>query len=122
MTNPARREIQPLNRPVKAVVSVPGSKSITNRALVLASLLSMDGPCRLVGALRSEDTEIMVSCLQKLGFDIRPDWEALPPEILVGARDPHDSLIPVTEADLFVGNSGTTMRFLTAVLSAGQGR
>ncbi len=122
MTYPDRLEITPLSKPPDAIIRVPGSKSITNRALVLASLLSMEGRCCLVGALRSEDTEIMVSCLQALGMDIQPDWGDDPPVIHVRARDPDSGLIPATSADLFVGNSGTTMRFLTAVLSAAEGR
>ncbi len=113
-------EIAPLERPLDATVRVPGSKSITNRALVLAALTARDHPCTMRGALRSEDTEVMVAALRVLGFDIRPDWDAEPPAIeviqTVGDR------IPVKSADLFVGNSGTTMRFLTALACLGRGR
>src|SRR5262249_2319259 len=49
-------------------------------------------------------------------------WAADPPEIHIGARDRGDPLIPATKADLFVGNSGTTMRFLTALCAVGDGR
>src|SRR5450432_3434514 len=62
-------EIVPLDQPVRAEITVPGSKSITNRALILAALA--DGELTLTGALWSEDTQIMVGCLQKLGFEIR---------------------------------------------------
>jgi 5-enolpyruvylshikimate-3-phosphate synthase len=60
------------NRPageaaVNATVTVPGSKSITNRALVLAALASRSGPCVLEGALRSEDTDVMIDSLRRLG-------------------------------------------------------
>ncbi|HJT76074.1 MAG TPA: hypothetical protein VJ739_02640, partial [Gemmataceae bacterium] len=53
---PDRLEVRPLARPPVATVRVPGSKSITNRALGLAALASRNGPCTLTGALRSEDT------------------------------------------------------------------
>ncbi|HZF01190.1 MAG TPA: 3-phosphoshikimate 1-carboxyvinyltransferase, partial [Methylomirabilota bacterium] len=69
MALPELIEIVPLNQPVRAEITVPGSKSITNRALILAALA--DGEVTLTGALWSEDTQIMVECLQKLGFEIR---------------------------------------------------
>src|SRR5512143_4355586 len=59
-------EIVPLEKPVQAEITVPGSKSITNRALVLAAL--SEGETTLQGALWSEDTQVMVDCLQELGF------------------------------------------------------
>src|SRR4029434_2236569 len=73
MPLPALIEIVPLTRPVRAEITVPGSKSITNRALILAALA--EGEVTLEGALWSEDTQIMVECLQELGFmvDVRPD-------------------------------------------------
>jgi 3-phosphoshikimate 1-carboxyvinyltransferase len=52
--------LTPLAKPPSATVAVPGSKSITNRALVLAALASRAGGCTLTGALRSEDTEVML--------------------------------------------------------------
>ena len=68
-------EIVPLDKPVRAEVTVPGSKSITNRALVLAAL--SEGEKILHGALWSEDTQEMTEALQKLGFQIKvePDPE-----------------------------------------------
>src|SRR5471030_3029242 len=69
MALPDLIEIVPLDKPVRAEITVPGSKSITNRALILAALA--DGEVTLTGALWSEDTQIMVECLQKLGFEIR---------------------------------------------------
>ena len=68
-------EIVPLDKPVYAEVTVPGSKSITNRALILAAL--SDGEVTLESALWSEDTQIMVDCLRKLGFAVNvvPDRE-----------------------------------------------
>jgi 3-phosphoshikimate 1-carboxyvinyltransferase len=118
MNHCSHREIEPLARPAHAVIRPPGSKSITNRAFVIAAL--SEGSCELCGVLRSEDTEVMVECLQRLGFQLDADWAA--ERIVVHpSRDP-DRIIPAQEADLFVGNSGTTMRFLTALVALGQGR
>src|SRR5690349_16905881 len=61
-------EILALEKPVPAQITVPGSKSITNRALILAALAS--GETVLEGALWSEDTQVMVGALRKLGFKI----------------------------------------------------
>jgi 3-phosphoshikimate 1-carboxyvinyltransferase len=115
---PEKLEIFPLEKPPSATVRVPGSKSITNRALVLAAL-SASG-CTLDGALRSEDTELMMAALRDLGFQVtasdeRPDWVDVD-------RPPGGRIVPAVEANLFVGNSGTTMRFLTALVSLGEGR
>ncbi|MCE9534034.1 MAG: 3-phosphoshikimate 1-carboxyvinyltransferase [Planctomycetes bacterium] len=115
---PETLEIQPITGPVTASVSVPGSKSITNRALVLAALAKAKDGCRLHGALRSEDTEVMIDCLRKLGFRLEVDWEHS--EISVGS--PSHRLIPEASADLFAANSGTSMRFLCAMVSLGKGR
>jgi 3-phosphoshikimate 1-carboxyvinyltransferase len=90
-------------------VKVPGSKSLTNRALVLAALC--DGPVRLEGALFSRDSKLLVDNLRALGFEVRMDASNENVDIrgLAGR-------IPVAEADLFVGNAGTVARFLTAFL------
>lgn len=117
---PDKLEVKPLERPPNTTVSVPGSKSITNRALILAALASRDGDCQLKGALQSDDTEAMVACLRRLGFQIEPNWTA--PEPTIHIQRNRGELIPVREADLFVGDSGTTMRFLTAIVAAGRGR
>jgi 3-phosphoshikimate 1-carboxyvinyltransferase len=112
-------EITPLRQPPDATVHVPGSKSITNRALVLAALSEPWKDSELRGVLRSDDTEIMVEALQTLGFRMKLDW----PSNVIRVRRPEcPRLIPADEADLFVGNSGTTMRFLTAMASLGHGR
>jgi 3-phosphoshikimate 1-carboxyvinyltransferase len=117
-TYPEQLEIVPLMAPPHCTASVPGSKSITNRALVLAALCSRTGPCTLTGALQSEDTEVMLDCLTLLGFVLEADWRV--PKVVV-YQNPSDRIIPATSADLFVGNSGTTVRFLTAMLALGQG-
>jgi len=112
-------EILPLTRPPKAIISVPGSKSITNRALVLAALRAKGFAYALRGALRSEDTEVMIDCLRGLGFRVLTDWHN---SVVSVSSRPEEPTIPAAEADMFVGNSGTTMRFLTALVSLGEGR
>ncbi len=117
MSYPPTIEIVPLSRLPDATVRVPGSKSITNRALVLAALSGQG--CVLTGALQSEDTEVMVESLRRLGFDLETNW---PTGVVSIAPNRTGRVIPASEADLFVANSGTTMRFLTAMVSAGSGR
>jgi|DewCreStandDraft_2_1066082.scaffolds.fasta_scaffold00742_6 3-phosphoshikimate 1-carboxyvinyltransferase len=116
---PADLEIQPLSQKIRKVVQVPPSKSITNRALVLAALASPQGDCCLENVLESEDTEVMVAALKQLGFHLDVDW---PQRRIVVRSNPSRRRIPACEADLHVANSGTTMRFLSAVASLGQGR
>jgi 3-phosphoshikimate 1-carboxyvinyltransferase len=116
---PDRLEIKPLRRRPRATVTVPGSKSITNRALVLAALTAKGFGCTLRGALQSEDTEVMIEALRALGFRVLTEW---PDAVVCVSSGEDESLIPAPEADLFVANSGTTMRFLTAMVSLGHGR
>jgi len=99
--------IVPFTRPVRGSVTLPGSKSITNRALVLAAL----GPktVTLRGALFSRDSRIMIAALQQLGFQVEADENAL--TIRVEGRGGE---IPAREARIHVGNAGTAARFLTA--------
>src|SRR5262245_13869291 len=113
---PDRLEIRPAGGPVQATVSVPGSKSITNRALVLAALSSRWTEIELRGALESEDTEVMADCLHQLGFLVEPNW----PTVRVG-QNTSGRVIPAENAELFVANSGTSVRFLTAMLALGEG-
>src|SRR5271167_1634100 len=115
-------EIVPLDKPVRAEITVPGSKSITNRALILAALA--DGETILRGALWSEDTQIMVECLQELGFMV--NVEADPDEICnrtitvygEGGRVPPGGTADQPK-ELFVGNAGTAARFLAAFVCLG---
>jgi 3-phosphoshikimate 1-carboxyvinyltransferase len=117
-------EIVPLDKPVRAEITVPGSKSITNRALILAALA--DGWTTLTGALWSEDTQIMVECLQKLGFEmiVEPDpKEPCNRTIRVmglGGKIPNAGTAEES-MELFVGNAGTVARFLTAFVCLGHG-
>src|SRR5579883_2626147 len=116
---PDELPVAPLDRPPHAAIHVPGSKSITNRALVLAALARQFDSCELRGVLRSEDTEVMVESLRVLDFRIETDWPRNALRIFHGqGRNP----IPASDADLFVANSGTTMRLLTALVSLGHGR
>src|SRR5690349_11569413 len=98
----ARLEIAPLTAPPNTAVRVPGSKSITNRALVLAALTSQTSPCALRGALKSEDTEVMVEALRALGFRALTEWQDS--AIFVSSR-PGEAIIPAHGAELFVANS-----------------
>jgi 3-phosphoshikimate 1-carboxyvinyltransferase len=103
--------VRPFTRPVRGSVGIPGSKSLTNRALLLASLC--DGPVTLSGALFSEDTRIMAEALGRLGIDVAEDERRA--EIRVSGRCGE---IPSTEAELFVGLAGTAARFLTALCAS----
>jgi 3-phosphoshikimate 1-carboxyvinyltransferase len=118
-TYPDKLEVRPLDRPLAAEVRVPGSKSMTNRALVLAALCSRTTSCHLVNVLRSEDTEVMVESLRRLGFALDVDWESYTIHV---RRHESPRLVPAESANLFVANSGTTMRFLAAAVAAGNGR
>ncbi len=117
MTHEAKNdsiEIQPVDGPVTATVRPPGSKSLTNRALVCAALA--DGESTLNGALVSDDTHVMIEGLSRLGIpiDVSDDGTTLR---VAGSG----GIVPAMEADLFIGNSGTTVRFLTAMATLGRG-
>jgi len=109
----------PLAAVPRATVRVPGSKSITNRALLLAALSEPGRGSELRGVLQSEDTEVMMAALRELGFHVCADWHVGSVTVKRGLGE---SPIPATSADLFVANSGTSMRFLTAMVSLGKGR
>src|SRR5438132_8954237 len=94
---PASLAIEPLTRPPAMQICVPGSKSITNRALVLAALQSHEHNCVLRGALCSEDTEVMVDGLRALGFLIDARWPVVHISRHGGKR-----LVPAAAADIFV--------------------
>ena len=84
-------------------MTVPGSKSITNRALIAAALA--DGSSELVGALHSDDTRYMAAALNALGVIVESNEAKASFRIEGGG-----GTFTAPEADLFVGNSGTTMR------------
>ncbi len=105
--------IQPFTRPARGTVALPGSKSLTNRALLLAALC--DQPVTLTGALASEDTHLMAEALRKLGFTVTADEAAHTLHVSDQAKGFPGGDAPV---DLFVGLAGTAARFLTALCAA----
>src|SRR5213593_2517114 len=117
-------EIIPLDKPVHAEITVPGSKSITNRALVLAALA--EGETTLNGALWSEDTQVMVECLQELGFmvNVAPDPEETCNRTItvygLAGKVPRGGTVE-QPLELFVSNAGTVARFLAAMVCLGEG-
>ncbi|MBI2298489.1 MAG: 3-phosphoshikimate 1-carboxyvinyltransferase [Armatimonadetes bacterium] len=107
-------EIRPATGPIQALVRLPGSKSYTNRALVTAALAR--GQSQIRGALFSDDTEYMASALADLGFRVNVDVPA--EEIIVEGEG---GRVPRQQVDLFCGNAGTAVRFLTALVAVGSG-
>ncbi len=95
-------------------VSVPGSKSITNRALLLAVLAQ--GESTLTGVLFSDDSRHFMECVRKLGFGIQVDEDARTVKICGDAEK-----IPKQKAEIYVGSAGTAARFLTALLGFSKG-
>ena len=108
-------EIKPIHHPLTATVRVPGSKSLTNRALLIAALA--DGTTRITNALFSDDSRYFADALRVLGFEVQLDETKLEMTVTgLGGR------IPSEKAELFIGNSGTAARFLTAFLTLGNGK
>jgi 3-phosphoshikimate 1-carboxyvinyltransferase len=125
--------INPVSNPLSASVRVPGSKSLTNRVLLVAALA--DGTTRLTNALFSDDTLYFAESLNRLGFTVQLEpgsdkpcftplldsgslVTSLPSMTVTGVK----GRIPAPRADLYVGNAGTAARFLLAVLTLGQCR
>src|SRR3954447_22968846 len=106
--------LQPITKPFDATLTPPGSKSLTNRALVLAAL--SDGVCTLSNVLFADDTLVMIDGLRKLGYQL--DVNDAAKTVRVHGRG---GAIPSSTAELFCGNSGTTIRFLTALVTLGRG-
>jgi 3-phosphoshikimate 1-carboxyvinyltransferase len=111
-TLPSLLPIQPFIRPVRGEVTLPGSKSLTNRALLLAALCPQ--PVTLTGALFSEDTHLMIEALRALGITVTPSAN-LDAIDVSGQTNAFKNAAPV---DLFVGLAGTAARFLTALCAA----
>lgn len=111
--NPSLK-INPIPHPLSATVRVPGSKSLTNRALLIASLAN--GTTHLTNTLFSDDSHYFAKALQTLGFDVQLDEvkHAMTVKGLGGK-------IPAKNAELFIGNAGTAARFLSAFLTLGNG-
>jgi 3-phosphoshikimate 1-carboxyvinyltransferase len=108
-------DLTPFAQPARGVVTVPGSKSINNRALLLAAVA--DGTSTLTGALDSDDTRIFATCLRELGFKVSHD-PVLQTFTVFGCGgllfDP-----PAQYPNLHVGNAGTAARFLLALCALG---
>ena len=109
------RSIAPLAVPPDVAVHVPGSKSITNRALVAAALAH--GESRLEGVLFADDTEAMLAALARLGIALEIDRERA--TVVVHGSG---GVIPAAEATFDARQSGTTARFLLPMLALGRGR
>lgn len=107
------REIKPLPRPVQTVVSVPGSKSYTHRMFIAAALSS--GPCLIQNALCSEDTRFTLETLKKWGVEVAKTGE----DLVVHGRP---GRLVACDGPILLGNSGTSMRLLTAVAALAKGR
>ena len=104
--------IQPLTQPVNATITPPGSKSYTNRALPIAALA--DGISVISGALFSDDTRYMAQALRQLGIDVLEDALAKTFTVTGTGGRLQPSLSP-----LFIGNSGTSARFLAPLVALG---
>ena len=102
--------IEPFTQPASGTVSLPGSKSITNRAIILAAL--SDGPVTIRNALFSDDTRVMLIALKNLGFNLTTDEVSNEVNIIGLSGE-----IPCEETRINVGNAGTAARFLTALIS-----
>ena len=105
---------QPARGPIDAVVRVPGSKSITNRALVTAALA--DGHSLLTNVLLAADTRLMIDAIRALGIAVTVDVAG--PHIEITGCGGH---LPLSEAKLSCGNAGTVMRFGAAMVATGYG-
>jgi 3-phosphoshikimate 1-carboxyvinyltransferase len=106
--------IEPVSRPIHGIIRPPGSKSITNRALILAALA--EGTTKLTGVLDSQDTRVMIESLRRLGLQVTQDVAGC-----VCVVEGRGGRIPAATADLWLENSGTSIRFLTSVCALGRG-
>lgn len=106
--------VKTCKKPVDWVVEVPGSKSMTNRALLMAAIAK--GTTKLKGVLFSDDSRYFLSSLQSLGFQVEIDEKAKTVQV-----EGCGGNIPVTEGEIYVGSAGTAARFLTAMLSLARG-
>lgn len=107
-------EVKPVKNPVSGTVIVPGSKSMTNRALLMAALSK--GKSRLRGVLFSDDSRHFLDCLKELGFDLTINEEDKVVDI-IGCG----GVIPAKTAVINVGSAGTAARFITAMLALSDG-
>lgn len=106
--------VKKVNGPMSIEVSVPGSKSITNRALLMAAL--SDRKVTLNGVLFSDDSRHFLECLKSLGFEVDINEETC-----VVVVQGCGGKIPVDRGEIYVGSAGTAARFLTAMLALSDG-
>lgn len=102
----------PCSGAINGKIRIPGSKSISNRAILIASLAS--GTCQLEGMLESDDTYYMIEVWKKLGVQVEKEGERL---IVKGC----DGKPGAFDGELYIENAGTAARFLTAALTLGEG-
>ncbi|SDH01712.1 3-phosphoshikimate 1-carboxyvinyltransferase [Paraburkholderia steynii] len=104
-------DLGPFSR-ASGTVRLPGSKSISNRVLLLAAL--SEGETTITNLLDSDDTRVMLDALEKLGVKVKRDGDTC---VVTGTR----GALPAARADLFLGNAGTAVRPLTAALAVNGG-
>src|SRR5262249_42629107 len=112
---PPELPIKPVAHPIDLDIAVPGSKSISNRYLVMGALAG--GKVHLTGLLHSDDTLYMLECLRTLRYAVKETWGSR--TCLIEGKD---GAIPAPGAELYVGASGTLMRFMSAFVSLGNGK
>lgn len=103
-------KVKTVNEKKNIQVEVPGSKSITNRALMLAAI--SNGKCKLKGVLFSDDSRAFLDCLEKLGFQLEINQEKK--QVLIQGEN---GVIPKNKATINVQSAGTAARFMTVLLS-----
>lgn len=108
---PASLTVAPIAR-AQGTVRLPGSKSISNRVLLLAALAQ--GTTELTGLLQADDTRVMIDALRALGVAVEEQRDAVHDLVYVSGCD---GAVPNKRADLFLGNAGTAMRPLAAMLA-----
>lgn len=106
--------VKTLHKKIDWQVKVPGSKSMTNRALLMAALA--DGKTRLKGVLFSDDSRNFLGSLKSLGFAVEANEQTK--EVIVTGLN---GRLPVTSGEIYVGSAGTAARFLTAMLALAEG-
>ncbi len=105
------KEITPLKR-INTSISIPGSKSITNRVFVISSLAK--GKSKILKPLYSDDTKYLINALNKVGIKTTEQSGMVEVYGKAGEFDQYND-------EIFIGNAGTTMRFLTSLLTMGKG-
>ncbi len=112
-------KVKQIKTPINSVISVPGSKSITNRALLLGALA--DGESILKNPLFSNDTEAFLDSLEKLGFEVKVEAGSEDPVSFVSIKG-NGKEIPIKTGKIYVSSAGTAARFLTAFLATSNGK